>query len=127
MNCVAQLALNVIDRNQSMQRATSGPRIDRSTPKLTVSPRFDPAVIAELRAAGGVVGDAAGSHQLLTPHELQVARLVVGGASNRDLAAKLFISPRTVEAHLTAIFRKLGVRNRRELAARALEDPVLQP
>ena len=81
----------------------------------------------ELRAAGGVVGDAVMSHQLLTPHELQVARLVVSGASNRDLAAKLFISPRTVEAHLTAIFRKLGVRNRRELSARAIDDPVLQP
>jgi DNA-binding CsgD family transcriptional regulator len=81
----------------------------------------------ELRAAGGVVGEDVASHQLLTPHELQVARLVVGGASNRDLAAKLFISPRTVEAHLTAIFRKLGVRNRRELAARAIDDPVLQP
>ena len=81
----------------------------------------------ELRAAGGVVGEDVASHQLLTPHELQVARLVVGGASNRDLAAKLFISPRTVEAHLTAIFRKLAVRNRRELAARALDDPVLQP
>ena len=81
----------------------------------------------ELRAAGGVVGDDVASHQLLTPHELQVARLVVGGASNRDLAAKLFISPRTVEAHLTAIFRKLGVRNRRELSARAIDDPVLQP
>ena len=81
----------------------------------------------ELRAAGGVVGDAVASHQLLTPHELQVARLVVSGASNRDLAAKLFISPRTVEAHLTAIFRKLGVRNRRELSARAIDDPVLQP
>jgi DNA-binding CsgD family transcriptional regulator/tetratricopeptide (TPR) repeat protein len=81
----------------------------------------------ELRAAGGVVGEDMASHQLLTPHELQVARLVVGGASNRDLAAKLFISPRTVEAHLTAIFRKLGVRNRRELAARAIDDPILQP
>jgi DNA-binding CsgD family transcriptional regulator len=81
----------------------------------------------ELRAAGGVVGEDVASHQLLTPHELQVARLVVSGASNRDLAAKLFISPRTVEAHLTAIFRKLGVRNRRELAARAIDDPVLQP
>ena len=81
----------------------------------------------ELRAAGGVVGDDVASHQLLTPHELQVARLVVSGASNRDLAAKLFISPRTVEAHLTAIFRKLGVRNRRELSARAIDDPVLQP
>ncbi|MET0147306.1 MAG: LuxR C-terminal-related transcriptional regulator [Ilumatobacteraceae bacterium] len=81
----------------------------------------------ELRAAGGVVGEGTASHQLLTPHELQVARLVVSGASNRDLAAKLFISPRTVEAHLTAIFRKLGVRNRRELSARAIDDPVLQP
>lgn len=81
----------------------------------------------ELRAAGGVVGDDVASHQLLTPHELQVARLTVAGASNRDLAAKLFISPRTVEAHLTAIFRKLGVRNRRELSAKALGDLVLQP
>ena len=88
---------------------------------------FAERAVTELRASGGVVGDDVASHQLLTPHELQVARLVVGGASNRDLAATLFISPRTVEAHLTAIFRKLGVRNRRELAARALDDPILQP
>jgi len=81
----------------------------------------------ELRAAGGTIGDDVASHRLLTPHELQVARLVVGGASNRELAAKLFISPRTVESHLTSIFRKLGVRNRQELAARAIDDPILQP
>lgn len=83
--------------------------------------------VIELRAAGGVIDDDVVSHQLLTPHELQVCRLVVGGASNRDLAASLFISPRTVEAHLTSIFRKLGVRNRRELAARAIGDRVLRP
>ena len=81
----------------------------------------------ELRAAGAAITQDMASHQLLTPHELQVARLVVGGASNRDLGAKLFISPRTVEAHLTAIFRKLGVRNRRELSARAIDDPILHP
>jgi DNA-binding CsgD family transcriptional regulator len=88
---------------------------------------FADQAATELRAAGGIAGEDVASHQLLTPHELQVARRVVGGASNRDLAATLFISPRTVEAHLTAIFRKLGVRNRRELAARALGDPILQP
>jgi DNA-binding CsgD family transcriptional regulator len=88
---------------------------------------FAERAVTELRAAGGVVGDDVASHQLLTPHELQVARLVVGGASNRDLAATLFISPRTVEAHLTSIFRKLGVRNRRELQARAFDDPILKP
>jgi DNA-binding CsgD family transcriptional regulator/tetratricopeptide (TPR) repeat protein len=87
---------------------------------------FVERAVTELRAAGGVVDDGVASHQLLTPHELQVARLAVRGASNRELAATLFISPRTVEAHLTAIFRKLGVKNRRELAARALADPVLQ-
>ncbi len=88
---------------------------------------FAERATVELRAAGGVVGEDVAPHQLLTPHELQIAKLVVGGASNRDLAAKLFISPRTVEAHLTTIFRKLGLRNRRELAASALENPVLQP
>ena len=81
----------------------------------------------ELRAAGGVVGDDTASHHLLSPHELQVARLVVGGASNRDLAETLFLSPRTIEARLTAIFRKLSVSNRRELAAKALMDPILRP
>jgi DNA-binding CsgD family transcriptional regulator len=81
----------------------------------------------EARAAGTQSSDEVVAHRLLTPHELQIARLVVGGASTRDVAAKLFISPRTIEAHLSTIFRKLGVRNRRELSARALDDPVLQP
>ena len=48
MNCVAQLALNVVDRDQSMQEATNSPRIDRSTGQLFVSPRFDETVIAGL-------------------------------------------------------------------------------
>ncbi len=82
---------------------------------------------SEIRAAGGHTSDEVVAHRLLTPHELQIARLVVGGSSTRDVAAKLFISPRTIEAHLSTIFRKIGVRNRAELAARALQDPVLQP
>ncbi|MET0325597.1 MAG: LuxR family transcriptional regulator, partial [Ilumatobacteraceae bacterium] len=77
---------------------------------------FADRAATEFRASGGSITDDVASHRLLTPHELQVARLVVGGASNRDLATKLFISPRTVESHLTSIFRKLSVRNRQELA-----------
>ena len=88
---------------------------------------FTDRATAEARAAGGQVAGEVVAHRLLTPHELQIARLVVGGASTRDVAAKLFISPRTIEAHLSTIFRKLGVRNRGELTARALDDPVLQP
>jgi DNA-binding CsgD family transcriptional regulator len=88
---------------------------------------FADRAASEARAAGARSAGDVVAHRLLTPHELQIARLVVGGASTRDVAAKLFISPRTIEAHLSTIFRKLGVRNRGELTARALEDPVLQP
>jgi len=52
----------------------------------------------------------------LTPHELRVAMVVASGATNREAAAALFLSPKTIEFHLAHIFRKLGVRTRTELA-----------
>jgi DNA-binding CsgD family transcriptional regulator len=51
----------------------------------------------------------------LTRQELQVARVVSQGASNREVAAQLFISPRTVDHHLRSIFQKLGISSRSEL------------
>ncbi len=57
----------------------------------------------------------------LTPQELQVAGLVTTGRANKEIAELLFVSPRTVESHLGRVFRKLGVRSRSQLIARADE------
>jgi len=51
----------------------------------------------------------------LTPSEQRVAQLAASGKTNRDVAAALFISPKTVEANLARIYRKLGIKTRAEL------------
>jgi DNA-binding NarL/FixJ family response regulator len=58
----------------------------------------------------------------LTPTESRVAELVASGQSNKDVAAALFVSVRTVEANLSKIFRKFGIESRSELAGRLRDD-----
>jgi DNA-binding CsgD family transcriptional regulator len=70
---------------------------------------------AELRASGQVARRRATPVDALTQQELAVAKLVVMGATNRDAAAALFVSPKTIEFHLGNVYRKLGVRSRTEL------------
>jgi ATP/maltotriose-dependent transcriptional regulator MalT len=71
----------------------------------------------ELAAPGA--GQAAGAPFGLTSRELDVLRLVASGRGNRDIAAELFISPRTASVHVSNILGKLGVTSRGEAAAAA--------
>lgn len=71
---------------------------------------------AELARNGGRVrGHTDPGLDRLTPQELQVALVVAEGAANKEAAAALFLSPKTVEFHLGNAYRKLGVRSRTEL------------
>ncbi|MEV7414822.1 LuxR C-terminal-related transcriptional regulator [Streptomyces sp. NPDC089919] len=74
---------------------------------------------SELGAAGGETVLSTredGPISLLSPQEREVVRLAAAGASNREIAAQLFLSPRTVGHHLYRAFPKLGVSSRTELA-----------
>jgi DNA-binding CsgD family transcriptional regulator len=64
------------------------------------------------------IGGRASSVGALTPTERRVAELVADGHTNREVADRLFLSTKTVAAHLTSVYAKLGVRSRTELAHR---------
>jgi DNA-binding CsgD family transcriptional regulator len=83
------------------------------------APPWSARAAAELEAAGAAAprGQDPGALAALTPQELQIVRLAAQGLSNRDIAAQLFLSPRTVGYHLYKAYPKLGVLARSELPA----------
>lgn len=66
-------------------------------------------------ALRGLVSSSPGPS--LTPQEIKIAKLARAGYSNKQISAKLFLSLRTVEFHLSSVYRKLGISGRRELSS----------
>ncbi|HEY6310090.1 MAG TPA: response regulator transcription factor, partial [Streptosporangiaceae bacterium] len=73
------------------------------------------------------VADGGGSDLGLTERELEVLRLVAAGRSNREIAAELFISPKTASVHVSNILGKLGAASRGEAAAKAHTLRLFEP
>ncbi len=77
----------------------------------------------ELRATGETIRTRdPGAAAALTPQERRIARFVAQGASNKEVASQLFLSPKTVEYHLGKVFQKLGVGSRSDLVALGAES-----
>lgn len=77
----------------------------------------------EERAEGGELAIPAATRSRLTAAEIRVAQAVSTGATNKEAAASLHLSPRTVEHHLASVYRKLGVQTRTALVARLSSVP----
>jgi DNA-binding CsgD family transcriptional regulator len=110
------LALGGVQR-LALQRRAARETLDRALEvfeNLGARPWADKARDELVR----ISGRAAASRDDLTPAEQRVAALVASGRTNREVAQELFITVSTVEANLTRIYAKLGVRSRAELAAR---------
>ena len=89
-----------------------------------VSPSMAARLLKEFKQ---VEQDRAGKdHSELSPREREVLQLISDGASNKEIAAQLFISETTVKAHLRSILEKLHVKNRAQAAALAMAKGLLK-
>ena len=81
----------------------------------------------ELRASGETARKRqASTVDELTPQELQIARMIAAGASQKEVAATLYLSPRTIEYHLGKVYRKLGITSGRQLQHRLTEQTLVE-
>ncbi|MFI1976888.1 helix-turn-helix transcriptional regulator [Streptomyces wedmorensis] len=96
---------------ETFQRLNAGPLLARTRTEQELTGqrvRADPPVHS--------------TQMILTPQELRVARLAAEGLTNREIGARLLISPRTVGHHLSNVFPKLGISSRSDLARHDFED-----
>jgi DNA-binding NarL/FixJ family response regulator len=116
---VAGRALLSSDRDAGIEQLTAA----REQAARSGAPRVEEAARFELRRAGVRIGRggarAPGTEGLsgLSAREREIAELVAEGLTNRQIGARIFLSEKTVETHLTHVFQKLGLRSRAQVAA----------
>jgi DNA-binding CsgD family transcriptional regulator len=107
-------ALAETDRGRAKEVLTRVAQTAGERGALTVRELAD----RRLRALGVRTWRRGSGGRVLTEREQAIANLIAGGASNPEIAQRLFLSRKTVERHVSNVLRKAGVRNRAELAAR---------
>ena len=103
-----------------------GRRLDAAAALAEAKARFaslrNPLWLARAEAEERRLGGRRAANDTLTPTEQRVAELAAEGLRNAEIAARLFVTPKTVEAALSRVYRKFGIRSRTELAHRLARE-----
>lgn len=93
--------------------------------QAVIEPEMTARLLSEFRRLATEKEDKSPKVQTLTDQERTILTLVANGASNKDIAAELNLSERTIKNYLSIIFQKLQVNNRTEAAIRAMKDGLV--
>ncbi|MDH4345761.1 MAG: AAA family ATPase [Thermoleophilia bacterium] len=115
------LVAGMILRRHGRRREAAG-RIDEA--RAAFASLRSPLWLAKAEAEARRLGGRRKAGGALTPAEQRVAELAVAGLRNAEIAARLYVTPKTVEATLSRVYRKLGVRSRTELARLPAPSPA---
>ena len=110
-------------------KGSESQEISRALAEVLAGRRFLSAPLSEwaINALVAKPADAGDPLQAITPRERMVLQLAAEGASNSEIAEKLFISPRTAETHRTNLLRKLGLQTQTDLVRFAIRKGLLSP
>ena len=124
MNAILAGACGYLLKDSSIDQLVAGIQAAAVGESL-VSPHIAAKVLQRLRASGVDAGAAETIRAELSDREIEVLKLVASGLENAAIAAKLFISPKTVKNHLSNIFMKLQFENRIQAAVYAVRSGIV--
>lgn len=110
-------------------KGSESQEIARALTEVLAGRRYLSAPLSEwaINALVSKPADTSDPLQSVTPRERMVLQLAAEGASNNEIAEKLFISPRTAETHRTNLLRKLGLQNQTDLVRFAIRKGLISP
>jgi DNA-binding NarL/FixJ family response regulator len=124
MDAMMAGACGYLLKDASVEELVSGVRA-AAAGESSISPRIATKVLARLRQDAGEREEAAKLHPGLSEREIEVLRLLAEGKGNAEIAAELFISPKTVKNHIASILMKLQIENRIQAAVYAVRAGII--
>jgi DNA-binding NarL/FixJ family response regulator len=124
MNAVMAGACGYLLKDSSIEQLIAGITAAANGESL-ISPQIASKLLQYLRATTADTGAAETIRNLLSDRELEVLRLIANGKDNAQIAAELFISPKTVKNHISNILMKLQIENRIQAAVYAVRSGLV--